>query len=127
MALIALTQIAATAASAAELVMLEGRACGRCKQFLAEVAPSYGATPTGRLMPLRVIDVDQSTPWFRLNGPVEGTPTFLLVDRGREIGRISGYSSREAFYAQAQSLIAALPRKSPRRPRTHAVHAALRY
>lgn len=124
LAILALAQVATTAADAAELIMLEGRSCGRCQQFRAEVAPGYGATPTGRAMPLRVVDIEQRTPWFRLASPVEGTPTFLLVDRGQEIGRITGYSSRESFYAQAQRLAAVLPRPRARPPRTRTTHVS---
>ena len=105
--------------------MFDGKWCGRCKQFLAEVAPVYHTTPPGKVMPLRV--VDQSTrPWFRMAAPVEGTPTFVLVDNGVERGRITGYSSREAFIAQAYQLMGALQTsKQPRsKPRVRDVHAA---
>ena len=115
----------AAPAKAAELVMFETQWCGRCKQFLAEAAPSYRASPAGHAAPLRVIDMQRTAPWFATREPIQGTPTFVLVDRGRELGRITGYTSREAFLAQSQSMIAQLPsRARVKRPRTRVARAA---
>jgi thiol-disulfide isomerase/thioredoxin len=118
-----------TAANAAELVMFDGKWCGRCKQFLAEVAPAYHTTPPGKAMPLRVVDSAQTKPWFRTSAPIEGTPTFVLVDKGAELGRITGYTTREAFIQQAYGLMAVLqraPAPRARQPRSRDVHAAAR-
>lgn len=118
-----------TAANAAELVMFDGKWCGRCKQFLAEVGPVYHTTPPGKAMPLRVVDSQQTKPWFRINAPIEGTPTFVLVDKGAERGRIVGYTTREAFIQQAYGLMAVLqraPAPRVRPPRVRDVHAQVR-
>ena len=104
--------------------MFDGKWCGRCKQFLAEVAPGYHATPPGKAMPLRVVDLQQTKPWFRMAAPVEGTPTFVLVDRGAERGRITGYTTQEAFMQQAYALMAANAYRPARaKPRVRDVHA----
>jgi hypothetical protein len=124
-AALALPSLVTTAAQAAELVMFDGKWCGRCKQFLAEVAPVYHTTPPGKAMPLRVVDVS-TRPWFRMAAAVEGTPTFVLVDNGAERGRIVGYTTREAFIAQAYALMGAIQsQRQPRsKPRVRDVHAA---
>lgn len=126
---VAFAPLVSSTADAAELVMFDGKWCGRCKQFLAEVAPVYHTTPPGKAMPLRVVDLQQTRPWFRISAPIEGTPTFVLVDKGAEIGRITGYTTREAFIQQAYALMgllqrAPLPRARP--PRSRDVHAAAR-
>ena len=124
-----LAHLIPTAANAAELVMFDGKWCGRCKQFLAEVGPVYHTTPPGKAMPLRVIEHPQTKPWFRMNAPIEGTPTFVLVDNGAERGRIVGYTTREAFIQQAYGLMAVLqraPAPRARPPRSRDVHAQAR-
>jgi Thioredoxin len=124
LAVLSLAHLLPSAAHAAELVMFDGKWCGRCKQFLAEVAPVYHTTPPGKAMPLRVVDLQQTKPWFRIAAPIEGTPTFVLVDKGVERGRITGYTTREAFLQQSYALMGQLqqsPRARP--PRTRDVHA----
>jgi len=124
-AAVCLSQMMQTTAHAAELVMFDGKWCGRCKQFLAEVALVYHTTPPGKIMPLRVVDIQQTRPWFQVNAVIEGTPTFILVDKGAELGRITGYVSREAFIQDAYRLMALLQRPAtPRaKPRVRDVHA----
>jgi hypothetical protein len=39
---------------------------------------------------------------------IRGTPTFILMDKGREIGRFDGFSSKGAFYARVDALLARL-------------------
>ena len=39
-------------------------------------------------------------------GAVVFTPTFVLVDKGKEIGRIEGYVDEAFFYAYLNGLIA---------------------
>ncbi|NGX99515.1 MAG: thioredoxin family protein, partial [Candidatus Afipia apatlaquensis] len=40
--------------------------------------------------------------------PVRFTPTFIVVDNGREIGRITGYSNDNAFWGLLDALAAKL-------------------
>ena len=127
LAAFSLCTLAPVAAHAAELVMFDGKWCGRCKQFLAEVAPVYHTTPPGKAMPLRVVDLQQTKPWFKIAAPIDGTPTFVLVDNGAERGRITGYTTREVFIQQAYALmgnIQGTPRARP--PRTRDVHAGVK-
>ena len=42
---------------------------------------------------------------FSLNSPVIGTPTFIIVGKNREIGRISGYSGSEMFWWQLSEFL----------------------
>ena len=48
-----------------ELLMFSNPHCGYCQSFLKEVAPTYSDSKVGKLLPLRVIDMDQPVPdWY---------------------------------------------------------------
>ena len=96
-------------ANAAELVMTDSRACQYCRQFHREVGNTYGATPAGKLAPLRPISVYKKWP-ADLAGIRRApyTPVFILVDNGREVGRFAGYKSREWFWSKLNPLLAKL-------------------
>ena len=82
-------------ALAAELVMFEDPGCPYCRRWHAEVGISYHATEEGRMAPLRRVDIkDRSKAGISLESPVTYTPTFVLAENGREVGRIVGYPSR---------------------------------
>lgn len=97
-------------AQAAELLMLEQPGCVWCAQFNAQIAPAWPKTPEGRLAPLRRVDITR--PWpSDLAGVAKErfTPTFVLMDDGREIGRIRGYVGDEFFWYRIGELLALLP------------------
>ncbi|MFU0505531.1 thioredoxin domain-containing protein [Pseudaminobacter sp. NGMCC 1.201702] len=101
----------ATPAVAAELVMLERPGCVWCAQFNAEIAPAYPKTEQGRRAPLRRVDVTQDWP-ADLDGiaPEPFTPTFILIENGKEIDRIRGYPGSEFFWYLLDELLAKLDR-----------------
>ncbi|MFN5568164.1 MAG: thioredoxin [Bradyrhizobium sp.] len=86
-------------AAASELVMFERAGCGWCARCNAEIAPIYSRTDEGRALPLRRVDLGQPLP-ADLAGidPGAFTPTFVVVDQGREIGRIRGYPGDAFFF-----------------------------
>lgn len=87
------------AAAAAELLMFEDRGCGYCKRWHAEIGPGYSRSAEGRRAPLRRVNLSSSaTGGAALSRPVTITPTFVLVSRGREVGRVVGYPGAEFFY-----------------------------
>ena len=47
---------------------------------------------------------------------------FLLVDRGREIGRIRGYPGPEGFWMQLAMLMDRLPKSDAERDDSKALH-----
>ena len=101
----------ATPTVAAELVMLERPGCVWCAQFNAEIAPAYPKTEQGRRAPLRRVDVTQDWP-ADLDGiaPEPFTPTFILIENGKEIDRIRGYPGSEFFWYLLDELLAKLDR-----------------
>jgi hypothetical protein len=86
-------------ARAAELVMFEQAGCAWCEAFDREIAPIYGKTEEGLRSPLRRVDTAQRLPADLAFIETERlTPLFVLVDRGREIGRIRGYPGEDHFW-----------------------------
>ncbi|WP_332680712.1 thioredoxin family protein [Bosea sp. (in: a-proteobacteria)] len=97
----------ATAAGSAELLMFEREGCIWCARWDREVGPAYDRTAEGRAAPLRRIDLGRggaADP--ALARPVRYTPTFVLVEDGREVGRITGYLSNETFWGLLGRMLA---------------------
>jgi thioredoxin-related protein len=114
MRLIAALTLALTsvAAQAAELIIVERKGCVWCETFDREIAPGYANTDEGKRAPLRRQDLHK--PWpegLVLNDGTRLTPTFILVDGGREIGRFVGYPGAEFFYPTLAKLLQSLPEK----------------
>ena len=96
---------AVPAASAAELIAVELDRCPVCLRFDATVARSYANTVQGRAAPLRRVDAAASPlPDFE---DIRTVPTFILRDKGREVGRIIGYDDPASFYRNVDTLLAA--------------------
>ncbi len=95
--------------SAAELVVFERKGCSWCVVWNKDVAPGYPNTPEGKRAPLRRVDTRAARPADLAHVQVSGTPTFVLMDKGREVGRIDGYMSSMFFWAQLDELIGKLP------------------
>jgi hypothetical protein len=88
----------AAQADAAELLMYRRAGCPWCAAWDWAIGPVYPNTEMGRQLPLREIDLDKDArPAITLSRPVHYTPTFVLVEEGREVGRIEGYPG-EAFF-----------------------------
>lgn len=97
---------------AAELVMFERAGCVWCLRWDREVAAIYPKTPEGMKAPLRKISLDRPVPAdLKLTPPVFYTPTFVLMDEGREIGRITGYLGDDAFWGLLTSMTSKLDSK----------------
>jgi thioredoxin-related protein len=95
-------------AAALELVMFRRAGCPWCAAFDREIAPVYPRTDVGRGLPLRQVELDRGEgARLLLASPVRFTPTFVLVDGNREIGRIEGYPGEDFFWARLEQLAAA--------------------
>jgi hypothetical protein len=81
-----------------------------CRQWHAEVGQGYANSSEGRLAPLHSHMLsDPPIAGLALASPVTLTPTFVLADRGREVGRITGYSGSNFFYPLLNDLLKRLP------------------
>jgi len=103
--------LALTPAHSAELVMFEQKGCVWCQKFDREIAPAYGKTAEGTRAPLRRLDIAQPVPAELAFVTRERfTPVFVLIDGGREIGRIRGYPGDIFFWGLLANLIERLDR-----------------
>ena len=98
-------------ARAAELVMFEQAGCAWCEVFDREIAPIYYKTVEGQRAPLRRVNIDQPVPQDLAFIAVERlAPLFVLVDNGREIGRIRGYPGEDHFWGLLDVLLKKIDR-----------------
>jgi len=89
-----------------ELVMIEQDICPFCKLFDDQVGAEYSTTEAGKRAPLRRVDLKGEWP-EDLKGIRRDqlTPSFILVDDGKEIGRLRGYPGRDEFWELLQKLL----------------------
>ena len=102
--------VLASAADAAELLMYRRAGCPWCAMWDREIGPIYPKTEAGRRAPVRMVDLGVAKDSdVLLQRPVRYSPTFVLVDRGREIGRIEGYPGEDFFWGLLENLVLKLP------------------
>lgn len=79
--------------------MGEEEGCIWCARWDAEIGPAYPKTAEGRAAPLRRVDIHDRLPAdLELKGAIRFTPTFVLIDDGREISRLEGYPGEDFFW-----------------------------
>jgi hypothetical protein len=89
------------------LLMVQEAGCIWCAAWDAEVAPIYPLSAEGRRAPLWRHDINAPTPdGVTLAGEVVYTPTFILLDEGRETGRIEGYPGEAFFWGMLDAMLA---------------------
>jgi hypothetical protein len=99
----------AASAEAAELLAFVSARCAYCVAWEREVGRVYARTWEGRQAPLRRVNADaENGADLDQFADVRATPTFILVDGGREVGRIAGYSGSDAFWPELDKLLARL-------------------
>ena len=91
------------ATAPAVLVMIGDVGCPYCARFEREVAPGYTASDDGKLAPLvRRFRHDADVAFLPR---IVYSPTFVMLVRGREIGRIVGYAGADLFWMQVAALL----------------------
>jgi len=88
-----------------ELLMFSNPHCGYCQSFLKDVAPTYPDSEIGKVLPLRVINMDQDVPdWYdkayrdKRISQIRGTPTFIVWQDDTELFKFVGYPGKSRFY-----------------------------
>lgn len=101
---------ATPAFSASELIMFNSPYCEWCEVWEEEVGVVYDKTREARIAPVRRVDIDDERPdglkWIKR---VVYTPTFVLIDGGKEIGRITGYPGEGFFWGLLGEMVEKLP------------------
>ncbi|MEQ1697242.1 MAG: thioredoxin [Hyphomicrobiaceae bacterium] len=96
------------------LIMVDEPGCVYCRKWEAEIGGGYARSAQGRFAPL--VKVRRKSRELSAFNPVIYTPTFILVRRGEELGRITGYPGRAYFYSELDTLLASagfIPGVSP--------------
>jgi peptide methionine sulfoxide reductase msrA/msrB len=75
-----------------EIVIIDAKHCGFCKKFKARVTDGYRGT-----IPLRTAK-EHELKGFTLTTKVQGTPTILLIEDGKELFSNTGYMDEKEFY-----------------------------
>lgn len=90
-----------------QLLMFEQPGCIYCARWDAEIGPQYPLTEEGKAAPLQRLQLRDPLPQaMALVRPVQFTPTFVLVEDGRESGRIEGYPGQDFFWPLLARMIA---------------------
>ena len=91
---------------AAELVYFHSEACEVCEQWNEEVGLIYGKTDEAKRLTLRRQSVHDDIPAdLSFIKGVVFTPTFVVVEDGREVGRLVGYIRDYFFWEQVDGMI----------------------
>jgi hypothetical protein len=80
------------------LLMVDERGCPYCLKWEREVQAGYQASQQGKVLPL--LRRPRGHPDLAAFDGLIYTPTFLVVVRGSEQGRIFGYAGADFFWAE---------------------------
>ena len=98
-------------AQSAELYLFEDEHCPWCQKWDEEIGVIYDMTEESCQAALRRFGpLDDIPEDVRLNDPISITPTFVLVHKSREAGRIEGYPGEDFFWLHLNDmLVSGLP------------------
>lgn len=106
LALLGFSLLAALPAAAVELVMFTDEYCPWCEKWEKDIGVMYHMTDEGKKAPLTRVDENQAGSFKQLQRGIHFTPTFVLVDKDREVGRITGYPGEHFFFPMLNNLLA---------------------
>ena len=99
----------------AELIMVEEENCPYCDRFNAEIAEAYPKTTEGKTAPLRRVDAHDPWPSDLADiKPENRTPTFILINDGKEVDRMYGYNGDEFFWFLLNEMLQKLETEIPK-------------
>ena len=80
------------------LLMAEEKGCYWCARWNEEISHIYPKTAEGRAAPLVRYDLHSENPDVVFLRSVHFTPTFILIENGKEVGRLEGYPGEDFFW-----------------------------
>ncbi|AXC51140.1 SoxS protein [Paracoccus suum] len=86
--------------------MVEQKGCIYCEAWHHEIMPQYPLTTEGKTAPLRRVEING--PWpdgIALARRPNITPTFILLQDGKEVGRLEGYVGENYFFPLLDKMI----------------------
>jgi thioredoxin-related protein len=104
----------ASGAKSTELVMFESATCAWCQRWHEEIGPAYPNTQEAKCAPLRRVDINGPRPEDLSHvASIVFTPTFVLVQDGKEIARLVGYPGEDFFWPLLAQELVKLPQPCP--------------
>ncbi len=92
------------------LIMFDATGCPYCALWEEEIGPIYPKTEESARAPLIHIDIYERIPDnIQIGNAIVFTPTFVLVNDGIEVGRITGYPGQDFFWGLLDRMLADLP------------------
>ncbi|RLJ40904.1 hypothetical protein BCF46_3475 [Litoreibacter meonggei] len=104
-----LSGVFAYSAQAAHLVMVEQDGCHWCAQWDKEISEIYPKTDEGKHAPLRRVNLRDLPDDIEFTSKPVFTPTFVLVEDGKELARLEGYAGDEFFWFLLGKMLDAHP------------------
>ena len=100
----------AAAKAEVELVMFEEQGCAWCRAWHEEIGVIYPKTDESDVAPLRRVDIHDARPEdLQAIKAIHFTPTFVLIDDGREVARLVGYPGEDFFWPLLAQMLEKLP------------------
>ncbi len=89
-----------------KLVMFETKSCNYCKIFTRDVLPHFQMSRLSFKVPFQDVDIDkEGMGGYKLKYRIVSTPTFTMLNRGKEVGRITGYLPKKKFFRAVRYLL----------------------
>ena len=105
-AVVATLVASSLAAQDYNLVMVEQPGCAYCMAWDDQIADAYPNTAEGQFAPLVRADLHIGPPdGVEYARRVNFTPTFILLENGREIARMEGYVGEDFFWPLYSKLL----------------------
>lgn len=96
-------------ASAAQLLMIEKAGCEWCERWDEEIGIIYAKTSEGKRVPLERHEIGSlSATNYVLTRNVRYTPTFIVVEESKEVGRIEGYPGESFFWEMLDQILSTM-------------------
>ncbi|MEE9587912.1 MAG: hypothetical protein V3V97_07820 [Hyphomicrobiaceae bacterium] len=81
------------------LIVFDGSGCRECTQLREYVVRPYLASKARNQVPMEIVDIASlGTSGHALRAPIRTLPTIVIVQDGREVARMAGYSGPDRFY-----------------------------
>ena len=97
-------------AQGTQLLMFEQDGCHWCEIWNDQISEAYPKTIEGRTAPLKRINIYSKIPkGITLVSNPQFTPTFVVINVGKEIGRIEGYPGEDFFWGLLDKILSGLP------------------
>ncbi len=101
-----------TDSGGAALIMFEQQGCEWCEVWNEEIAPVLPKTPEGKCARFSRFDIHNPTSnLLEKIRPIIYTPTFVVFENGKEVGRVLGYAGEDFFWFQLSNQLKKLRRK----------------